>query len=636
MKFTEKYEILELLTSGRVSTFLARERASREQAVVHTFECPATFPVESRNSAILKHFASIAPRPAEPATEVGFDEGSSSAFVVTKVPAPGALQSWVRAYRSFSGGERSGGETREVGGVDENATAELSASEVERLLKQSGRPKSQRPLEASPTISTEPLSVSAPANPAEQKGEFTSLFEEPGAFQRLSGGGATGKSAPAVPAGPFSAGPAETPTDLPTNYGAATPSSRAMPASPEPGLPEPGLPELGLPEPGSFTQQFFSGADDPSDRPGFGSVPAPEQSGVKEPGAFTKEFLAISGKSTQSAKPVADEGTNWEGKPAKSSPPAPMFSSMAKPVSPAPKSPADKFDSGPEALKSGTGEFTSFFRGPFDQPSPPDKPIEYPDPVQASPPPRAGDFTQMFGDENRLKAKESPSIRPPERQATQAPSFTQIFSEEDKGGARLGDLRLDPDPPAPTSLKPPIGSPASPSGTPFTFSGTASPVSFHGGGFSPSEAARGSSSGENTFLNQSGRSDATNVFKPRGGDAPPMAPEAPSGPSDFTMFISSSQLKASLPPGPANPGAQNPAARVPALPMPPMPSYAAPAPPAMPPAPTPQMAVPQAPPAPRLSAPPPGRAASYWPLITVLTILFAIAALLVMYFALKH
>jgi hypothetical protein len=56
----------------------------------------------------------------------------------------------------------------------------------------------------------------------------------------------------------------------------------------------------------------------------------------------------------------------------------------------------------------------------------------------------------------------------------------------------------------------------------------------------------------------------------------------------------------------------------------------------MPSAPMPQMAFPQAPPVPRPAAPPPGRAASYWPLITVLTVLFAIAALLVMYFALKH
>jgi len=619
MKFTEKYEILELLTSGRVSTFLARERATQEQAIVHTFECPSVFAAESRTPLILKHFASLAPSPGERATEVGFDEGSSSAYVVTRVPAPDALQSWIRAYRSFPAAE-----SKEVSGFDEDATAEISASEVERLLRQRDRPKTQGVPEPSPQISTEPFSIRPPSTPSPQKGEFTRLFEEPGAFQRLSGRGAPVSSAPVAPAGPISTGPPEIPTDLPTNYG--SPSLKATPASPELGLSEPGSAQ-----PGSFTQQFFSGTDDVSDRAAFGGVPAPEQPAVKEPGAFTKEFLAISGKPPQSV-----DSPSREEPPAKSSPPAPAFGSTPRPVSAA-SSPADRFEGSSEVLKSSTGEFTSFFRGPLDQPSTPDKPFEYPDPAHTSPPrSRAGDFTQMFGTETRLGAEESPSARLPEQQPSQAPSFTQIFSDNSKDGARLGVSRLDSEPLASEALKPPAASTASPSGMPATFSGTvSSPISSRGGGFSPSEVG-GVPGGESAFLNRSGRSDATNVFKPRGSDALPEVPEAPSGPSDFTMFLSSSQLRASLPPEPASPAAPNPAGRAPALPMPSMPSYAAPPPPPLPPAPMPHMTVPQAPPVPRPPAPPSGRAASYWPLITVLTILFAVAALLVMYFALKH
>jgi len=291
-----------------------------------------------------------------------------------------------------------------------------------------------------------------------------------------------------------------------------------------------------------------------------------------------------------------------------------------------PESPVEKFRPKPEVQKSSTGEFTSFFRGPFEQPIPSEKPIEYPDPVQASPPPSAGDFTQMFGPETRLEKKEAPRSTASLPEPSKTPSFAQIFSEEAKGGARLGDLKLDPGPHAPDSLKPPLWSTVSSSGMPAVSSGTASPGSSGGGGFSPSEARRGSSGGENTFLNQAG-SDATNVFKPRGAEAPRVEPEAPTGPSEFTMFLDRSQLRASLPP-PPNPAAPNPAARTPAG-MPPMPSYAPPAPPPMP-----QVAFPQAPKVPLPS--PPGRAASYWPLITVLTVLCAIAALLVMYFALKH
>jgi hypothetical protein len=48
------------------------------------------------------------------------------------------------------------------------------------------------------------------------------------------------------------------------------------------------------------------------------------------------------------------------------------------------------------------------------------------------------------------------------------------------------------------------------------------------------------------------------------------------------------------------------------------------------------MAMPQAPAAPRPPVPASGHAASFWPLITVFTVLFFIAALIVMYFALKH
>ncbi len=898
MKFTEKYEIIELLNSGRVSTFLARERVTRERAVVYTFECPANFPVGSRNSSILKHFASIAPIPTEPLTEVGFDEGSLSAYLVTRMPTLGALQSWVLAYRSFSGGAPSPVDRKELKPTDENATAELSASEVERLRKQSGGPKNlqnQARPEPSPPASTEPFSATAPADPSPQKRDL-------GASQRPSGRGAPGSSEPAASPKPISTSQQE----IRANYGAVTPPAgtekspgptaenaraiaifysyshrdetlrdelakhltvlrrsglisewhdrrilpgeqwdkkistfldsaqvilllispdflaseycydietrralerhqagqahvipvllrpvawqgtafgtfQALPKNARPVTEWPSadlafldvcegilsvalqwkthpdrpllraqprhfgedearsekrvldaaLPkeiELGratillamirqqdstglraileidttygmepedvrstktfplkfpldfnqVPKPLSLTITVESPDFEPKSQtksinvppngdsepraflltplregnlrlcldlsdgrtsiascafrtsalkfdPGIKSqtlVSVPLSAGssessnntsgtpvtLQEPGAFTREFLAFSEDSTDGGKPA-------EGPPTS-------------------KTRDENFNKTPEAFKSSTGEFTSFFRGPFDQPSAPNKAVELPDPVQTSPPPRPGDFTQMFGGVDRLKAKESPSA-PPDRPTQQPGSFTQIFSDAVKGSARLGDLKLDPDP-RPQDSKPPLASTSSSSGMPIAFSGTVSPPASRGSSFSPPEERRAPIGGENTFASQIGRNDATNAFKPPGADPPPVERQAPSGPSDFTVFMSSNQVRESLPPDSANPAAPRPAGRAPELPVPPMPSYAAPAPPMPPPPPKPKIAAPQAPALHPPTPLPSSGATSYWPLIAVLTVLFAVAALLVMYFTLKH
>ena len=63
MKFADKYEILEMVTSGRVSTFLARERASQEAVVVYTFECVGTGASELSTASIISRFCALAPNP---------------------------------------------------------------------------------------------------------------------------------------------------------------------------------------------------------------------------------------------------------------------------------------------------------------------------------------------------------------------------------------------------------------------------------------------------------------------------------------------------------------------------------------------------------------------------------------------
>ena len=96
-------------------------------------------------------------------------------------------------------------------------------------------------------------------------------------------------------------------------------------------------------------------------------------------------------------------------------------------------------------------------------------------------------------------------------------------------------------------------------------------------------------------------------------------------PSEFTMFLNRDQLRALLPTEPAGGAA-------PAAGGGPAPAFAAPAPPAVK---VPAVAIPAAKP-PAIAAPGAAPAGSILPLITVLVVLVAIGALLVMYFVMKH
>jgi hypothetical protein len=613
MKFTEKYEILELLTSGRVSTFLVRDRVTREQAVIHTFECPILFSPESRNQSILKHFASLAPVPPESVSEVGFDEASSSAYVATKVPTENALQSWVKSYRDFAAGPSVAPEPR---GREEDATAELSTEDLRKLLRQRSSRKSEPSTPPSAQVSGQPASPSSTSAPSQQKGEFTRLFGKPEAFGPAEEHPEILEPAnQKLPVSPVQSGSA---TGFATNFGAPTfEAKNPVTADVEsPGTP----PKQDSGESASFTQ-LFSAAQKPPVNPRQ-AAPSEHPTGPKEASSFTKEFLAIAGKARPGAGSATDAGMRTPLPTADGPSTTPGLPNIRKSDSETPH-----FEESSEGQKAGTGEFTSFFRGPFDQPRASDKPIQFPEPVQTEPAPRSGEFTQMFGSQTKIGPRDLPKTTPPQPDSNKTESFTQIFSQEAKG-ARLGDLRLDSDPVTPDPPIPPFRpSPSAPS-APAAPSGKAGSSA---GSFPPPDMGRVPPA-ENTFVGTSTRSGATEMFKHPRATAPMAEPELPSGPSDFTMFVSRSQLRGKLPAEPPVPGA-NPAAAPPPLGMPPMPAYKPPAPPPMP-----APVVPPAPKAPALAVPKaaPTGIASYWPLITVLLALFFIAAMLVMYFALKH
>ena len=645
MKFAEKYEIIEMVTSGRVSTFLARERATQEAVVVYTFECAGTGARELSTASIIARFCSLAPNPPGMIVKAGFDEPSSSAFITTKMPAPAALTAWVQAYQVFAPPPPAQPAAAEpvappASEPASDATIELSAFEVNSVLAKSGLKSAPPPTPASsptadPGGGTAAFSFGEPAAASSQSaGEFTRLFREVNAFEPL-------RPSPAPP--PTKASEA---TDA--SFGQRLGGSALGIDKPAPPLPTP-PPAATEPAPGSFTREFLGiSAIQNQSTPSQDvvSAPPPQKS---EPGAFTREFMAISPPSS-TEKPVKGPS---EFAPRQSVPPPPasvdsMFgnpppqSGTARADSPEAGSSTSSFRIEADNQKNAAGEFTRFFRDPFERPGPPEKSIPMPDPANAAPQQKpVGDFTRVFG-RGDLEQAAAP-LPPADSEPQSAPgTFTQIFGEISAGmgkGSQLGTSTLDTNPNAHPSFMdpPPVQPPPTVPPDPFRGGMSSTPVAPPIDPFMPRTPVAPPivpPAANSPFMNRPGSSEATNVFRVPGADAPPVE-TAPSGPSEFTMFLSRGQLNAMLPPEPTGAaGAAPPPTFAPPVPQPP-PFQFAPPPPPTPPA----MKLPSAPAPPVPRPPVPGAAAkpgSFWPLITVLVALLAIAGMLVMYFALKH
>ena len=100
MKLTEKYELVEPVTSGRIKSFIARNLSTSEQALVHLFECAGTTRAKQPAAlSVLQAFRCLAPSPPGLVIEAGTSESSSLAYVITLMPSPAALRAWVQAYK---------------------------------------------------------------------------------------------------------------------------------------------------------------------------------------------------------------------------------------------------------------------------------------------------------------------------------------------------------------------------------------------------------------------------------------------------------------------------------------------------------------------------------------------------------
>jgi hypothetical protein len=383
----------------------------------------------------------------------------------------------------------------------------------------------------------------------------------------------------------------------------ATPSAPNAPAK-EPELPRRPLPDLPLPN----LSLPNLGAENPS---GLRAAPAWD-AGVPTPLVPPKQEPKFS-------SPVA---------PARADVPVQSFPA-------APPKPA-------VGDRSKTGEFTSFFRGPFHVEGPSETPAEA---IPASPlssremeAPRksVGAFTEMFG-----------PITPPEQSQ---PSSKVVGSEPSGSGSSSGFTGLFADSeilsrkPTPAAPPPPAGlpravsdPPATPSAAPKEPRLTLQPAAPAAPVFTslpppipvppkPASVLPAAPAGDG----------ATGVFStPTPRRPSPSEPVMASGPSPYTQIISV------RPPNAAGAGAQNqPLAKAPGasiFPPPTMPPLPSMAPPPMPPAPViPKFAAPTPPAIKPPKVEPPKAPVSYWALVLILTVLLFIAVLLVLYFVLKH
>jgi hypothetical protein len=400
---------------------------------------------------------------------------------------------------------------------------------------------------------------------------------------------------------------------------------------------------------GAFTREFFSGLDGHP----YAETPAAPKAlePQKQPGqakSFTSEFFLAQGNNPSPQSDPGGLGRN-----------SAQDNALPLPPSTTSREGADS------RSKGGTGEFTKFFRGPFNAERSASLPTPIPETVdQVARNQERGEFTRVFGSGKTGAPPEVDPIDLVEPSEQREPgTVTRLFgshgstnskeepepligaplrslepSSQDQGQRRRWD-ESSPDLRAPARENISSYPPEVPAPQYGAFSGV-----------------------ENTLPGPSSQSDgATQVFTPKGSrsvsDPEPIA----AGPSPYTVIISGpSPPPDASQPSPFASAAPSPnamqappsfVAQVPVVRQPRMPSTPAVLPSQFPPSmqypqmqypPAPQgpisppnlMTPPQMPPTPQPRLPLPARV-SYWPLVIALNILFIAAVLLVLYFALK-
>jgi len=276
MKFGEKYELLESLTTGAIETFAANDKVRGERVLVHIVECAPQKPDQTTAEWALESFRKLAPEPPGPVLETGKYSGVKYAYVVTKPADETLVRAWVRRY-------------------------ELQAQETKETNVHALKTEFSAP--AATPRAAPPVTPQAPGQMTQLFRDFDSLAKPKVPEPEIPPSAPPVRPAPstslpgesglhsAVPWDPFSAKATAPPKETPL---------AAPPAPPKPVAPEMPSVARSSAKPGDFTN-FFQGpfrADGPSDMPAYSSQP------IEPPKKNVGEFTAMFGQATPPATPA--------------------------------------------------------------------------------------------------------------------------------------------------------------------------------------------------------------------------------------------------------------------------------------------------------------------------------------------
>jgi len=358
MKFEEKYELLESLTSGKVETFVASDKLRGERVVVHILHCEPQKPNQPTVQWVLDSFRRVAPEPAGLVLETGRYGGTLYAYLVTKMPDKTVLRSWVQQY------DAQAKDTQEllIPGAKKVAETETATAEI--------KPPEIKPAEPAP-VPIQPIPVPV---------QFTQVFREFGSQPAPSAPGAPTKE-PEPPPRPL---PALSPSLPLPNLGAEeNPSGlRAAPVWDE-GIPANPVPPRHEPK------------HEPKFEPTFSSPVAPARADLP-----VQSFPAEPPKPAVGDGPKPGEFTSFFRGPFHVEGP-----SETPPVS-IPVSPREM-----EPPRKSVGAFTEMF-GPITSPeeSQPSSKMAGSEPVGSG---SSSGFTDLFADSEIVSRKPAPPAPPP-------------------------------------------------------------------------------------------------------------------------------------------------------------------------------------------------------------------------------
>jgi hypothetical protein len=289
MKFSEKYDLLESLTTGAVETFVANDKVRGERVLVHIVECAPQKQDQTTAEWVLESFRRLAPEPPGPVLETGKYSGAKYAYVVTKPADENVVKAWVRRY--------------------EVQAEETKETKVHALKRETNGPS------LAPPITPKELPQAPP-------GQMTQLFRD---FDSLAKSKAPEPSMPStalpVRPAPSTSLPGESglhaadPWDPPSMKAAAP--AKEPPFTTPPAPIKPVAPESSHPvardnaKPGEFTS-FFQGpfrGDGPSDMPAYSSQPI--EPPKKNVGEFTAVFGGATPKTPASPAPPSAPGSSF-------------------------------------------------------------------------------------------------------------------------------------------------------------------------------------------------------------------------------------------------------------------------------------------------------------------------------------